>query len=282
MISKLATYVNTSTKHQNKMTNKVNRRITIHCTAGNKNNTGKDIIDYFIRTDRGASANYCVGGDGSIACGVDESNRAWTSSSRANDEQAVTIEVCSNPSGTEVNTAAIDSTVKLCIDIMKRYGKNKAVFTGNANYEPASNEMLFTWHRMFANTSCPGPYIMGHFNEIINRINAGLTTETKKTETKEVDDMLYRVQVGAYRVKTNAENMLQKLKNAGFEGFIVEVDDGTENKTTAPKKATKSNEEIAREVLRGDWGNGADRVNRLKAAGYDYTTIQNIVNKLAR
>lgn len=40
----------------------------------------------------------------------------------------------------------------------------------------------------------------------------------------------------------------------------------------------KSNEEIANEVLEGKWGNGEDRKNRLTAAGYDYNTIQGIVN----
>lgn len=35
--------------------------------------------------------------------------------------------------------------------------------------------------------------------------------------------MLFKVQVGAYSIKANAESMLQKLKEAGFEGFIVEV-----------------------------------------------------------
>lgn len=41
----------------------------------------------------------------------------------------------------------------------------------------------------------------------------------------------------------------------------------------------KSNAEIAAEVMQGKWGNGQDRKNRLAAAGYDYNTIQNIVNK---
>lgn len=41
---------------------------------------------------------------------------------------------------------------------------------------------------------------------------------------------------------------------------------------------SKSNEEIAAEVLRGEWGNGDERRNRLQAAGYDWATIQNIVN----
>ena len=37
-------------------------------------------------------------------------------------------------------------------------------------------------------------------------------------------------------------------------------------------------QQIAQEVLAGRWGNGNDRKNRLSAAGYDYNTIQNIVN----
>lgn len=41
---------------------------------------------------------------------------------------------------------------------------------------------------------------------------------------------------------------------------------------------TRSNEEVAKEVARGDWGNGADRVARLTAAGYNYSTVQGLVN----
>jgi hypothetical protein len=37
---------------------------------------------------------------------------------------------------------------------------------------------------------------------------------------------------------------------------------------------------IAREVINGRWGNGQDRKNRLRAAGYDYGVVQNIVNKM--
>ena len=41
----------------------------------------------------------------------------------------------------------------------------------------------------------------------------------------------------------------------------------------------KSNEEIANEVIAGQWGNGNDRKTRLQNAGYDYNEIQDIVNK---
>lgn len=47
--------------------------------------------------------------------------------------------------------------------------------------------------------------------------------------------------------------------------------------TGTPKKSV---DEIAREVIDGKWGNGADRKNRLTAAGYDYAAVQSRVNKL--
>lgn len=42
----------------------------------------------------------------------------------------------------------------------------------------------------------------------------------------------------------------------------------------------KSIDELAKEVIRGDWGNGQDRKNRLTAAGYDYNAVQKRVNEL--
>jgi hypothetical protein len=39
-------------------------------------------------------------------------------------------------------------------------------------------------------------------------------------------------------------------------------------------------DQIAREVIRGNWGNGQDRKNRLRAAGYNYDTVQNKVNEI--
>lgn len=44
--------------------------------------------------------------------------------------------------------------------------------------------------------------------------------------------------------------------------------------------ATKTVTQIAREVLRGQWGNGADRKKRLTEAGYDYNAVQKEVNRL--
>lgn len=42
----------------------------------------------------------------------------------------------------------------------------------------------------------------------------------------------------------------------------------------------KSNDELAKEVIEGKWGNGEERKKRLEAEGYDYNAVQKIVNKL--
>lgn len=88
-----------------------------------------------------------------------------------------------------------------------------------------------------------------------------------------VDGKLWRVQVGAFSQKANAEKMQAQLSAAGFSGYVTTLS----GSTAAP---TKSVEEIAREVIRGKWGNGAERKKKLTAAGYDYATVQAAVNRL--
>lgn len=44
----------------------------------------------------------------------------------------------------------------------------------------------------------------------------------------------------------------------------------------------KSDLEIAKEVMNGKWGIGADRKKRLESAGYDYNTIQSYVNRMIK
>ena len=41
-------------------------------------------------------------------------------------------------------------------------------------------------------------------------------------------------------------------------------------------------DEIAREVIHGDWGNGSDRKKRITSAGYDYSAVQKRVNELLK
>lgn len=48
-----------------------------------------------------------------------------------------------------------------------------------------------------------------------------------------------------------------------------------------PKKSPeKTIDELAYEVIRGEWGNGQERYDKLTAAGYDYDAVQSRVNEI--
>ena len=115
-----------------------------------------------------------------------------------------------------MNEAVYNSLVNLCVDICRRNGKTKLLWfndkSKSLSYEPKSNEMVITVHRWFANKSCPGDWLYSRLGDLAN-------TVTNKLADNE--EYIYRVQVGAYKQKTNADAMLKKLKQAGFEGFIV-------------------------------------------------------------
>lgn len=64
------------------------------------------------------------------------------------------------------------------------------------------------------------------------------------------------------------------IKNAGLNGFNSEP--------TKPSKPAKTVTELAREVLDGKWGVGAERKRRLTQAGYDYKAVQDKVNEIDR
>jgi surface antigen len=79
----------------------------------------------------------------------------------------------------------------------------------------------------------------------------------------------------------NGAERKKRLTEAGYDYTAVQKE---VNRLCNSSKTTskKSNEEIAKEVIKGKWGNGQDRKNRLKAAGYDPSAIQKIVNKLMK
>ncbi|MBQ9837934.1 MAG: N-acetylmuramoyl-L-alanine amidase [Oscillospiraceae bacterium] len=278
--SPLVSCVKLSPNHSGQRTHDIDT-ITVHCVVGQC--SAETIGSIFAPESRQASSNYGVGYDGKIGMYVEEKNRSWCTSSRANDQRAITIEVASGATEPYAfNDAAYTRLIELCIDICKRNGKNKVIWFGDKDktlaYEPADGEMVLTVHRWFANKSCPGSWMYARMDDLASKVNAALSNTTNRT--------LYRVQVGAYYKKENAENMLAKLKAAGFDGFIATVEAEQEEapkqevKPEAPKVTLKSIDEIAREVIRGNWGNGQDRVNRLKAAGYDPKKVQDRVNEL--
>ncbi len=216
--SKLISYTKIS-PHKNPREDVI-RKITIHHMAGD---LSIERCGEVFQT-RQASANYGVGTDGRIALYVEEKDRAWTSSSRWNDHQAVTLEVANDEYGGEwhVSDKAVEATIKLCIDICKRNNIKEINYTGD-------DDGNLTRHNMFAATLCPGPYLQSKFPYIAEQVNKGLKSGSEPENvpaSKPVSTgTIYRVQAGAFSSKENAENLAKDLESDGFDTYIVEIDD---------------------------------------------------------
>ena len=316
--SSLVSYTNLSPNHSGERTHSIDR-ISPHSVVGQL--SAESICGCFTSSSVRASCNYGIGTDGRISLCVEEKNRSWCSSSNANDQRAVTIECASDKTEPyAMNDNVYASLVKLCTDICQRNGKKKLLWFGDKdktlNYSPASDEMVLTVHRWFANKSCPGNWLYARLGDLAAKVTANLgggnssttdstggsgttlyrvqvgayqqkanaDTQLVRVKAAGFDTYmvqsggLYKIQVGAYREKGNADNMLAKLKAAGFDAFITTASGTAVSASSAFTQ--KSIDEIAREVIRGDWGNGADRKNRLAAAGYDYSAVQSKVNEL--
>lgn len=144
------------------------QKITIHHMAGDLELEALGMS--FSNRDRRASSNYAIDSRGRVALYVEESNRAWTSSSPENDHQAITIEVANDEieGDWHVSDAAFDRLIDLCADICRRNGIAELTFTGDA----AGN---LTLHKMFnSETRCPGPYLEGRMEEIAQLVNGRL------------------------------------------------------------------------------------------------------------
>ena len=153
-------------------------RITPHCWVGQV--SVENGLDYFATTSRQVSSNYIIGADGRVGGCVREEWRAWTSSSRDNDNRAVTIECASDASSPYAFRPAVyDKLIKLCADICQRYGKKKLIWISDKDtaldYDPDDDEMLLTVHRWFADTDCPGSWLMSRMGDLADQVTSILS-----------------------------------------------------------------------------------------------------------
>ena len=284
--SSLVSYTKLSPNHSGQRTHSIDR-ITPHCVVGQC--SVETLGSIFYPTSRQASCQYGIGPDGRIGMYVEDKNRSWCSSSNANDQRAITIECASDTTEPyAMNSKVYDALIKLCVDICKRNGKKKLIWLGDKdktlNYNPKSDEMVITVHRWFANKSCPGNWLYARLGDLATKVTAQLGGTT--TAPEPTTSTLYRVrktwsdsktQKGAFKVLSNAKKCADD--NAGYSVFDEKGNVVYTGKNTVVKKTVT---ELAKEVIAGKWGNGQDRKNRLNAAGYDYTAVQDKVNELLK
>ena len=147
--------------------------VTIHCVVGQL--TVESLGAGFATTERRASSNYGIGKDGRIGMYVEEKDRSWCSSSRDNDNRAITIEVASDSKYPyAVNDAVYKSLINLLVDICKRNDIKKLLWKNDKSLIGQVSKQNMTVHRWFANTECPGEYLYSRYGQIADDVNARL------------------------------------------------------------------------------------------------------------
>jgi hypothetical protein len=106
----------------------------------------------------GSSASYGIDASGGIACYVDEDNAPWSDGGDSN-YTTVSVEMADDGGAPDwhVSDATLDAAIRLCADVLARHGL------------PA-NAATIRYHQQYSATACPGPYIIGQFKSIIDRV----------------------------------------------------------------------------------------------------------------
>lgn len=273
--SSLVNYTAISPNSSNPRNNKI-KKITIHHMAGNL--SVETCGRVFNGKTRQASSNYGIGSDGRVGMYVEEKNRAWTSSSPSNDNQAITIEVA-NDGGANTNwhvsDKALAKLIDLCVDICKRNGIASLNYTGDANGN-------LTRHNMFANTTCPGPYLQSKFpyiaSEVNKRLNGSSTSvPSNDISSKSVDELAKEVIAGKYG-NGDARKSALGSRYDEVQARVNEILNGNKPTPTPAPQPTESNDDLltlVKKTIRGDFGNGDARK---KALGSRYDEVQKQVN----
>ena len=115
-----------------------------------------------------------------------------------------------------------------------------------------------------------------HFPEEKVRMHIWERLGVFRNEDESENEIVQQVMQGEWG---NGQERIQRLTEAGYDASIIQekvnlVLQGSQNNNT------QTIDDIAHEVIQGDWGNGEERKERLEVAGYDYDAVQQRVNEL--
>lgn len=268
--SKLVNYTRISPNRSVNRNHKIDT-VSIHCVVGQC--SVETLGSIFASTSKEASSNYGIGYDGRIGMYVEEKDRSWCTSSASNDNRAITIEVASDTYHPyRVNDVAYKSLIKLLVDICKRNGIKRLVWSTNKSERMNHlNGCNMTVHRDYANKSCPGDYLYNLHGQIAKEVNAQLGLGSSKPATSK--KTLYRVrkswkhaksQKGAFNDLSNAKKCADK--NIGYSVF------DENGKAVYTSKVTNSTSSFKVQISISD-------LNIRKGPGTNYSTTGKFTGK---
>lgn len=104
------------------------------------------------------------------------------------------------------------------------------------------------------------------------------TTTSQSSTKKSIEEIAKEVYLGEWG---NGKERQSALENAGYN--YQEVQEAVNTLINGSETiSSKSVQDIAKEVIAGQWGNNPDRQDNLEVAGYNYQKVQNAVNMILK
>lgn len=260
-------------------------KIVLHHNAGNLTIRGC----YNVWQDREASAHYQVQSDGRIGQLVWDKDTAWHAGDFNANATSIGIEHADCQTRPwKISDACLENGAHLVAALCKYYKLGRPTWMKN----------VFP-HSHFSATECPASIAgsqnaayMKRAQEWYDAMTKGSSAPkpskpskpapkpAKKPAKKSIDTIAQEVIKGAWG---NGDDRRRRLEAAGYNYAAVQnaVNAKLGAKPNTPtRRPGPSLDDVARAVIRGDYGNGEERRRRLTAAGYNYNAVQARVNQL--
>lgn len=231
--SPLVTYTKYSQFNSGKRRHVIDR-ITPHCVVGQC--AIESLGALFSKPGYNASSNYGIDKDGRVGLFVDEDSISWCSGGNLlteaipNDHRAVTIECASDITAPwAFKPIVYERLVELCIDICKRNGKTKLLWIPDRDmalhYTQASDEMLLTVHRWFANKACPGDWMMERMDDLAQSVNSVIEPKPQPAEPWYAEAMAWAKEAGLINDGRPKDNLTRAEMATILQRFDKRIDE---------------------------------------------------------
>ncbi len=245
------------------------QNIIIHNTANDA--PARNEITYMHRNDKEASFHFAVD-DTEIVQGIDLDRNSWNAGDGRGkgNMEGISIEICYSKSGGEKFRLAQENAAELCAYLLNLYGWGIEKITKHQDYNGK-----YCPHRTLDD------YGWDYFIELVRKNMSNSAQEEKpqapqkKTDTQIADEVIK----GLWG---NGSERKERLTKEGYDYSKIQALVNEMLLGKKPQAPEKTDAQVALEVVRGDWGNGNERRERLTAAGYNYSTIQALVNELLK
>lgn len=198
-------------------------------------------------------------------------------------DRAIAIEICVNKDGDFKK--AVENAVALTKHLMAKH---------NIPIDKVKQ------HNYFTGKDCPTNLRNGSkgitWNDFINMVKGSNSTPAQPSKpkptpakpkptpkSKSISQMAQEIIEGKHGNGHENRRKSLGISKEEYAKVRAEVNRRLTGKSkTSSKPKLKSIDEIAKEVIAGKWGNGAERKRRLSDAGYNPTIVQKEVNRLLR